>query len=188
MAPEVSLFLALFVPIESAIADDRPESFLKLGLETAVDLPSEKISERFKVLVDHPLSRHVGVTATALITPAWSQVYAGPSFHFGNLGFDFGVGMETDPLPIRLAATVHWNPHRFDLLAMVEHGGSGPWYRGVAKFSFDPVWVGVFAHEMDGVGPWLSLSTHGFEVWTVPIYIDPFDGSKGVVAGMSWKP
>ncbi len=183
------MILALFVPIENAVArDDEPESLLKLSFETAVDLPTENVAKRFKVLVDHPVGEHIGVSATALITPAWSQVYAGPSFHFGNLGFDFGVGMETDPLPVRVAATLHWTPPSFDVIVLLEHGGSGFWYRSVAKVSLDPFWVGAFAHEMDGIGPWLSVSTHGFEMWVVPIYIDPFDASKGVVAGISWKP
>jgi len=174
---------ALFL-LGSAFASD---TFVQLQADTAVAMVDGTLDERVKVLVEKPFNDKLSLSVFALLTPAYGELIVGPTLHIQKLAINVSVGIETADMPLRGEVYVLWADERYTFLASVETGGSGPWYIGSAVRNIGHLTVGVLTQRFDGVGPRLGFTSHGFELWTAPMY-DYEDSSTNIVSGISWIP
>jgi hypothetical protein len=172
--------------------DEKLDTFVQLMADTAVALPNAstatKVEQRLLLVLEKPLTKKVSVSVFAEATPEYGEVYAGPTLHTGNLALTLSVGVETNEFPLRGALTAYFANERFTFFACGEYGGSGPWYKVFGKVAFGHLRTGFLFQRFDGIGPTIGMETHGFEFWAAPILYDYEDGTKNVIAGVSWIP
>jgi hypothetical protein len=97
----------------------------------------------------------------------WAQFYGGLSFYPARwLGFSAGAGMETDDNPWRAAASVAAFGRGHRALLLIEHGGSGFWYRAqYARSVASRLELGVFSRRYSPTGPYVALTLGKHAVW-----------------------
>ncbi len=174
---------ALFL-LGSAFAGD---AFVQLQADTAVALADRVVDERVKVLIEKPLNEKVSLSVFTLVSPAYGELIVGPTLHVQKLALNVSIGIETADMPLRGEVYILWANDRYTFLASAETGGSGPWYVGYAIRTIGHLTVGVLTQRFDGIGPRIGVTSHGFELWTSPMY-DYEDGTTNIVSGISWIP
>jgi hypothetical protein len=97
----------------------------------------------------------------------WAQIYGGLSSYPAEwLGLAASAGTETDENPWRVAATLSAIGRGNTALLIVEHGGSGFWYRAqYTRTVLSRLELGVFSRRYSPTGPYLALKFGKHTVW-----------------------
>ncbi len=123
--------------------------------------------------------------------PGWAQVYAGPTLNVSSWSsVSFCVGIEQDDRPLRLASLLWLGGRGNDSLLIVEHGGSGIWYKYTyARAVTEKVSLGVFSQRYFGTGPLLQvgIGKTKLKVWSAPLTYDVEDHTIKNMTGLAYK-
>lgn len=162
-------------------------SFVLVSSENRID-PSGDVVPRAKGIVDIGAAGHFSLTTTFVVSPGYAETYIGPTWS-PTVHFSLGIagGMETADDPWRVMAYSMAGYMSLHLLGVVEYGGSGLWYKGVASYAIGPVSIGAMAQRFDGLGPRLAVSRWNLELWAAPLY-DIEAKSPSVLVGLNWTP
>lgn len=146
------------------------------------------VEPQLKLVSGTPVAEAFSVSAFAGVSPGYAETYLGPTWHPAK-GFSLGLaaGVETAEKPWRVAATATASHDKLFGLGIVEYGGSGLWYKGLATYSVGPVGLGVLAQRFAGVGPRVAVSHKGFELSAAPLY-DFESRSPKALVDLSWTP
>lgn len=160
--------------------------FLMFVLENKIAL--DGVQPQLKLIADAPIVEHLSLSGTGIVAPGYAEMCFGPTWH-PTKSFSLGVaaGVETADDPWRVAGTVMASHDKFWALGIVEYGGSGLWYKGLASYGVGPVGLGVIAQRFAGVGPRIAGRYHGFELAAAPLYDFEAHAPKALVA-LSWSP
>jgi hypothetical protein len=131
--------------------------------------------------------RAIGFHVYGLVDDApWAQIYGGLSFYPAEwLGLSAGVGIEKDENPWRVAGSISAVGRGNTALLIVEHGGSGFWYRAqYTRTVFSRLELGMFSRRYSPTGPYVALKLSKHTVWaTAGPNVE--DGSAMAVMGLN---
>ncbi|OGY83257.1 MAG: hypothetical protein A3F54_02745 [Candidatus Kerfeldbacteria bacterium RIFCSPHIGHO2_12_FULL_48_17] len=122
------------------------------------------------------ISSYVGLFAFVQAMENWAQGYGGLTVApFPWLELGTGVGLEQGDNPWRFAENLWIGSGPVSFLGIVEHGGSGWWYKALGKYTFDSHFsAGVLAQRFAGVGLYgdfrFKLGQAPLFLWTAPLY------------------
>jgi hypothetical protein len=131
--------------------------------------------------------RAIGFHVYGLVDDApWAQMYGGPSYYPTPwLGLSAGVGIEKDEHPWRAAGTIAASGRGNSALLIVEHGGSGFWYRAqYTRTVGSRLELGVFSRRYSPTGPYVALKVSKHTLW-VAAGPNAEDGRTMVVIGLN---
>lgn len=164
----------------------RMAPFLMFVLENKLTL--EGVDPKLKLFTDVPAVEHLSVSGAAVVAPGYAEMYLGPTWSPSKtLSLGVAAGIETAEDPWRVAGTVTVSHDKFWGIGIVEYGGSGLWYKGLATYRVGLVSFGALAERFDGIGPRIGVSYKGFELSAAPLFDFEAKEPKGLVA-LSWKP
>jgi hypothetical protein len=170
--------------------DTEEHSAVHVGLETAYQ--AHEVTFGLHAVARAPWRGRLGGFASGRMTTHhnYAEAYLGPYLDLGG-GWQvgFGAGLETYAHnPWRLALVCDWERPRWQALAVVEYGGSGYWYHGLAAYQIHKmVAVGVFAQRFDGLGPMAQWRLGPMRVWAAGLYNPEHEErakGSGFVAGL----
>ena len=131
--------------------------------------------------------RTIGFHVYGLVDQApWAQIYGGLSLYpMPWLGLSAGAGIEKDENPWRAAGSIAAAGRGNAALLLVEHGGSGFWYRAQYTRTVSSRWeLGVFSRRYSPTGPYVALKVSKHTVWaTAGPNLE--DGSAMAVIGLN---
>lgn len=126
-------------------------------------------------LILHDASPEYGLFGFLSVADAgYRQAYAGPTFRPSpRIQLGFGAGLERNDDPIRWGSFLATEHGANSLLAVLEAGGSGTWYKLEAMRQWNTATrVGLMAQTDAGVGPRLEVGVGdpSFHVFVAPLY------------------
>ena len=146
-------------------------------------------------LIEHTLTPKLKVWAWFQVEEKWAEAYTGLAYA-PAVWFEFGLaaGVEQADLPWRLGGYVWMGNKYFSFLALVEEGGSGPWYQ--ATFLAKPLaWLefGGMIKRYAGLGYRLDFSPStgpNVKLWVAHLFYDPESNSvdvKRILGGLVYS-
>ena len=125
------------------------------------------VTPQLNISISGPLKGDFGWMVWTLNSEAWSEGYAGLTYAPAEwIEVSSGIGLETDDNPFRMGHSVFLEKDRWSFLSIFEHGGSGYWYRNVAKFQVTERFaVGVEKRRFFGTGFHADLSVGRISLW-----------------------
>jgi hypothetical protein len=147
--------------------------------QNQVTLSTADMAPQINVSAGSVVSKKLGIFLWALQSESWGEIYVGPSYKFvKGVEVGVGVGIESDPKPLRSAVYALFSGNGRSLYMTAETGGSGPWYQVEGNQAFNlmhqPAGIGFRYQSFIGIGPRLEATTlkGHLMVWVVPIAID----------------
>ncbi len=183
---------ALFIGVEGATAQSSftVESFNKFSR-------SGEYTPQIDVNVTHSITPKFGMFVFTLVDKGWAEAI--PGFTYApskSIEFGLGGGVETDPSPFRMLATVWTGDDRRSLFSAFELGGSGHWYLMVMNLKVKrqknyELGLGFRLQRFAGIGPRIEVALPRLKttVWFSGPMLDPENSyARNMILGFVLKP
>ncbi|MDO8524327.1 MAG: hypothetical protein Q7R99_01715 [bacterium] len=144
-----------------------------IGLENRII--ENAVTNHFSLYESYDLAKNVQLFGFSTTSESYCEGYAGVGYLAKSwLQISAGLGLETNPNPWRITASLWTGKGPASLLAIYENGGSGYWYKILATYSLGKyVAVGVHTKRFMGIGPYLQVKMPFYTncvVYVVPGY------------------
>ena len=150
--------------------------FLLEGDAIAEDFQGTKptVSNKEILYFQQKLSDQFGFSSTVIMTPHWSEIYAGPTYSpIPELTLSASIGLEQADNPLRIAGSVDLSLEKFSFSHISEFGGSGYWQKTTGSYNLaDSLNIGVNWQTGLGVGPKVEYTVPetNLKIMLNPIY------------------
>ena len=162
------------------------DTFVFLASDNLIN--QDGVSPNFVVYTETPFAKHWSFSTYSGVGVTYSQAYIGPVWK-PNDDLSLGVsgGLESAPTLWRVAASALYIKKGFQGLLILEHGGTGPWYRVDLTEKVGIVRFGFLARRYNGIGGRIGVVTDHFEALVAPLYDLEADRPNLLVV-LSWTP
>lgn len=125
------------------------------------------ITPQINIYLRENISGPISWTGWALISKGWSEAYIGLAYApINEVEFSLSYGLESVDPSSRLGWSLWIGKYDFSLLSVFEQGGSGYWFRHIAKYTDGPVSYGFFWNRFSGYGPYVETTVlKKFTLW-----------------------
>ena len=128
---------------------------------------SGKITPAINIYANGSFSNSIGWFGWSSTSRGWSEGYVGPTFSPASwLSLSASLGVETADRPTRYSCWLWAGDKHLSFFLIQEDGGSGYWYRCVAKYiPTKSVSIGLMSERFTGIGPYMDVTILPLTIW-----------------------